>query len=75
MYIYAMNRWNHELPKGSEIMCCGYVHKGGIKMMLFQFEQLRSNMKLRDEYNKVKFLLSDQSLQLLPEYQQRIQVN
>ena len=56
-------------------MCSGYVHKGGIKMMLFQFEQLRSNMKLRDEYNKVKFLLSDQSLQLLPEYQQRIQVN
>ncbi|OWF39926.1 helicase SKI2W-like [Mizuhopecten yessoensis] len=38
------------------------------------FGQLSSNMKLKDEYIHLKFLLSDESLQLLPEYQQRIEV-
>ncbi|XP_060071895.1 superkiller complex protein 2-like [Ylistrum balloti] len=38
------------------------------------FSQLSSNMRLKDEYIRLKFLLSDESLQLLPEYQQRIEV-
>lgn len=40
----------------------------------FQFRQLDSNMKLKDEYQHLQFLLSDQSLMLLPEYQQRMEV-
>ncbi len=31
-------------------------------------------MKLQEKYNHIKFLLSDESLQLLPEYQQRVEV-
>ena len=31
-------------------------------------------MKLKEDYKKLQFLLSDESLTLLPEYQQRIQV-
>lgn len=38
------------------------------------FSHLSSNMKMKEEYKRLKFLLSDESLQLLPEYQQRIQV-
>ncbi|PVD21624.1 hypothetical protein C0Q70_17423 [Pomacea canaliculata] len=38
------------------------------------FRQLDSNMKLKDEYQHLQFLLSDQSLMLLPEYQQRMEV-
>ncbi|XP_033732664.1 helicase SKI2W-like [Pecten maximus] len=38
------------------------------------FSQLSNNMKLKEEYMRLKFLLSDESLQLLPEYQQRIEV-
>ena len=32
-------------------------------------------MKLREQHRHIKFLLSDESLQLLPEYQQRIEVS
>ncbi|XP_048756340.2 SKI2 subunit of superkiller complex protein-like isoform X2 [Ostrea edulis] len=38
------------------------------------FEEHRKNTKLKDEYKRLKFLLSDESLTLLPEYQQRVQV-
>ncbi|KAK3088659.1 hypothetical protein FSP39_022012 [Pinctada imbricata] len=38
------------------------------------FREHSRNMKLRDEYKHLKFLLSDESLTLLPEYQQRVQV-
>ena len=41
----------------------------------FQFEKISRNMKLKEDYKKLQFLLSDESLTLLPEYQQRIQVN
>ncbi|XP_077986520.1 superkiller complex protein 2-like [Glandiceps talaboti] len=41
---------------------------------LEHFQQMHSNMKVKDAYQHLKFLLSDQSLQLLPEYQQRIDV-
>jgi hypothetical protein len=40
----------------------------------FQFKQVRSNAKKQEEFEKLKFLLSDESLQLLPEYQQRVEV-
>ena len=40
----------------------------------FQFLEHSQNMKLKDEYKHLKFLLSDESLALLPEYQQRVQV-
>ena len=32
-------------------------------------------MKLLEQHRHIKFLLSDESLQLLPEYQQRIEVS
>ncbi|KAJ8300200.1 hypothetical protein KUTeg_021719 [Tegillarca granosa] len=38
------------------------------------FTQISHNMKLKEDYKRLKFLLSDESLTLLPEYQQRIQV-
>ncbi|KAL3871690.1 hypothetical protein ACJMK2_039674 [Sinanodonta woodiana] len=38
------------------------------------FKQINRNMRLKEEYKRLKFLLSDESLILLPEYQQRIQV-
>ena len=40
-----------------------------------QFEKLKVRMKLREQHRQVKFMLSDESLQLLPEYEQRIQVS
>lgn len=43
-------------------------------LFYFQFAQIRFNMKLQEECNKLKFLLSDESLALLPEYQHRIEV-
>ena len=39
-----------------------------------QFDEHSRNMELRNKYRHLKFLLSDESLQLLPEYQQRIEV-
>ncbi|XP_076455159.1 superkiller complex protein 2-like isoform X1 [Babylonia areolata] len=38
------------------------------------FTQLSHNMGLKEEYRRLQFLLSDQSLQLLPEYHQRMEV-
>lgn len=38
------------------------------------FDEHSRNMELRNKYRHLKFLLSDESLQLLPEYQQRIEV-
>lgn len=38
------------------------------------FNQMCINMALKEEFNRLNFLLSDQSLQLLPEYQQRIEM-
>ncbi|KAI8779459.1 helicase SKI2W [Biomphalaria glabrata] len=41
---------------------------------LEHFSEHNGNMKLKDEYKKILFLLSDESLQLLPEYTQRVEV-
>lgn len=38
------------------------------------FQQIRANMSLKEEYHRLQFLLSDRSLQLLPEYEQRMEV-
>ncbi|KAK6195918.1 hypothetical protein SNE40_001245 [Patella caerulea] len=38
------------------------------------FEQIRGNMELKNEYKRLVHLLSDDSLILLPEYQQRMEV-
>ncbi|XP_045196087.2 SKI2 subunit of superkiller complex protein-like [Mercenaria mercenaria] len=38
------------------------------------FSQISSNMKLKEDYRRLQFLLSDASLTLLPEYQQRVEV-
>ncbi|KAL4219308.1 hypothetical protein ACF0H5_021887 [Mactra antiquata] len=38
------------------------------------FGQMSTNMKIKDDYRQLQFKLSDESLTLLPEYQQRVQV-
>ncbi|XP_064649760.1 superkiller complex protein 2-like [Lineus longissimus] len=38
------------------------------------FNHMKNNMQVQEEYKLIKHLLSDDSLQLLPEYEQRIQV-
>jgi len=38
------------------------------------FAQIRCQFELREELQRVRYLLSNESLELLPEYQQRIQV-
>lgn len=38
------------------------------------FREHDRNVKLKEEYKHLKFLLSDESLMLLPEYEQRVQV-
>ncbi|XP_062514975.1 superkiller complex protein 2-like [Corticium candelabrum] len=38
------------------------------------FEQTRRKQKMLESLNRLKFLLSDESLQLLPEYRQRVEV-
>ncbi|XP_013417315.1 helicase SKI2W isoform X2 [Lingula anatina] len=38
------------------------------------FEEKHNYMRLKEEYAHLQFLLSDESLTLLPEYQQRVQV-
>jgi antiviral helicase SKI2 len=38
------------------------------------FQLLHKNTKLKEEYTRLKVLLSDESLALLPEYQQRLKV-
>jgi len=38
------------------------------------FKRLRENTLVRNEYRRLKMLLSDDSLSLLPEYQQRVKV-
>jgi hypothetical protein len=52
------------------------LEKGGDMdgFILLQFAEMCGNMLLKDEYKRLQYLLSDQSLQLLPEYQQRIKV-
>ncbi|XP_071154128.1 superkiller complex protein 2-like [Mytilus edulis] len=47
-----------------------------INCLRFQehFDEHSSNMELRTKYRHLKYLLSDESLMLLPEYQQRIEV-
>jgi antiviral helicase SKI2 len=47
---------------------------GNIFFCFQQFDKHSRNMELRNKYRHLKFLLSDESLQLLPEYQQRIEV-
>jgi len=39
-----------------------------------QFTEMSRNMKVKEDYRHLKYLLSDESLMLLPEYQQRVQV-
>ncbi|CAF92300.1 unnamed protein product, partial [Tetraodon nigroviridis] len=39
-----------------------------------QFAQVKERMSMQEELNRLQFLVSDQSLLLLPEYHQRIQV-
>ncbi|KAH9503389.1 Helicase SKI2W [Bulinus truncatus] len=41
---------------------------------LEHFEEHNKNMLLRDEYKHLMYMLSDESLQLLPEYAQRVEV-
>ncbi|XP_059165640.1 superkiller complex protein 2-like [Physella acuta] len=41
---------------------------------LEHFSEHAKNMVIKDQYKKIQFLLSDESLELLPEFNQRIQV-
>lgn len=43
-------------------------------MCVCQFAQVKERMSMQEELNRLQFLVSDQSLLLLPEYHQRIQV-
>ena len=43
-------------------------------MILFQFEFARTKATLNDRLAELKFQLSEESLHLLPEYQQRMKV-
>ena len=36
---------------------------------------MKAKMQLQQQFKQLTFLLSDESLQLLPEYQQRVQVS
>ncbi|CAK8673080.1 unnamed protein product [Clavelina lepadiformis] len=51
--------------------CFQCVERPSFKSQILEVE---SYLKLKEEYNKIKFLLSDESLFLLPEYQQRVMV-
>lgn len=41
---------------------------------MFQFVRVKERMSVQEELDQLMFLTSDQSLSLLPEYHQRIQV-
>jgi len=41
---------------------------------LFQMEMVVDYIEIKEKYRKLKYLLSDESLYLLPEYQQRVKV-
>lgn len=43
-------------------------------LYLFQFAHVKERMSMQEELNRLLFLVSDQSLSLLPEYHQRIKV-
>ena len=44
-------------------------------VLFFQFETMKKHMKLKAEYENYQFLLSEESLKLIPEYQQMIAVS
>lgn len=56
------------------ILCLDVILTRHKMVTILQFVKLRGYMKLKEEYDSLKFQLSDASLQLLPEYRQRIQV-
>lgn len=41
---------------------------------VFQFARVKERMSVQEELDRLLFLVSDQSLSLLPEYHQRIKV-
>ena len=43
-------------------------------MSFYQFVEMSKDMTVRDEFELLKFRLSDASLQLLPEYKERLKV-
>ena len=43
-------------------------------LLFFQFVEMSKDMTVRDEFELLKFRLSDASLQLLPEYKERLKV-
>ena len=52
-----------------------YLKKKALTWLWFQFAQMKAKMQLQQQFKQLTFLLSDESLQLLPEYQQRVQVS
>lgn len=50
--------------RGANGHCCGFS----------QYVKLRERMQIQKEMERLRFLLSDQSLLLLPEYHQRVEV-
>ena len=51
--------------RGGNGHCCGFS----------QYVKLRERMQIQKEMERLRFLLSDQSLLLLPEYHQRVEVS
>lgn len=45
-----------------------------MRVYVFQFARVKEMMSMQEELNSLLFLVSDQSLSLLPEYHQRIMV-
>ena len=43
-------------------------------ILFYQFVEMSKDMTVRDEFELLKFRLSDASLQLLPEYKERLKV-
>lgn len=48
--------------------------KFSLCVRVFQFAKVKERMSVQEELDKLLFLVSDQSLSLLPEYHQRIKV-
>lgn len=50
------------------------LNNSGVCVCVSQFARVKERMSVQEELDKLLFLMSDQSLSLLPEYHQRIKV-
>lgn len=63
------------LKSGQALQSCWYkLRLSNLCMCVCQFSRVKERMSVQEELDKLLFLVSDQSLTLLPEYHQRIKV-